>query len=431
MGKRHGVVVGYDLGREYAQISYYLPKGEDAETLAVVAGTEQYNIPMVLYKKKNINQWLFGKDAVQKSEENGTELVEPEGYRVERLVELACKGETVKLGEEEYDPVALLTLFIRRSLALLGIITPLESIGGVMFTAESLDERMIKVLLQVAANLHLKTDRIYFQSYRESFCEYMLQQAEELWKYEALLCDYDNRRLRMYTFVCNRRTIPKVLFVDCKEHEEMKRQPGRMGELPQTGLDETFLELMKAHCNGRAISSVYLIGDGYKDNWASDSLRYLCQGRRVFQGNNLYSKGACYGIKRRMGTEEEQKEYVFLGEDKLSANVGMRLLRRGEESYFAIMDAGTNWYEAKKEFDLLLEAGDTISVLLTPLKGGAPQDIHMTLDGLPVREAWTTRLRVKVQMLSKSQLYIRVRDMGFGEFVPSSGGEWVQQFELQ
>lgn len=430
MGKRNSVMVGYDLGKEYAQISYYLPKGEDAETLAVVAGTEQYNIPMVLYKKKAVNQWLFGKDAVLKSEESSANLSEPEGYRVERLVELACKGEKVRLGEEEYDPVALLTLFIRRSLALLGIITPLESIGGVMFTAESLDERLIKVLLQVAANLHLKTDQIYFQSYRESFCEYMLKQPEELWKYESLLCDYDNRRLRMYTFVCNRRTIPKVLFVDCKEYEEMKRQPGRMGELPKTGLDETFLELMKGHCNGRAISSVYLIGEGYKDNWASDSLRYLCQGRRVFQGNNLYSKGACYGMRRRMGAEEEAKEYVFLGEDKLSANVGMRLLRRGEESYFAIMDAGTNWYEAKKEFDVLLEDGDTISVLLTPLKGTEPQDIHMTLDGLPMREAWTTRLRIKIQMRSRNQLYLRVRDMGFGEFVLSSGGEWVQQFEL-
>ncbi len=430
MGRRNGVVVGYDLGKEYAQISYYLPKGEDAETLAVVAGTEQYNIPMVLYKKKDMNQWLFGKDAVQMAKGRDENTIEPEGYPVKHLLKLAHKGEKVKLGEEEFDPVALLTLFVRRSLALLGIITPLEYIGGVMFTTEQLDERMIEVLLQVAANLRLKTDQIYFQSHRESFCEYMLQQAEELWKYEALLCDYDNERLRMYTFVCNRRTIPKVVFVERQDYEEMQRQADYMGVLPQDGLDEQFLEIMKGYCNGRAISSVYLIGEGYKDNWASDSLRYLCQGRRVFQGNNLYSKGACYGIRRRMGTEEEAKEYVFLGEDKLSANVGMHLLRRGEESYFAMMDAGMNWYEAKKEFDLLLEDGDSVSILLTPLKGGTPRNIHMTLEGLPVREAWTTRLHVKAQMSSRNQLSIRVRDMGFGEFFPSSGGEWVQQFEI-
>lgn len=426
MGRKHGIVVGYDLNNEYAQISYYLPKAEDAETLAVVAGTQQYDIPMALYKKKGVNQWLVGKDALRMEKEQEA----TEGYPVEGLLELACRGESIRLGEEEFEPVALLTLFVRRSLALLGIIVPPESIEGLMFTTETLDERTVSVLLQVAANLRLKTDQIFFQSYRESFCEYMLHQPEELWQYEAVLCDYNNKRLRMYTFMCNRKTIPKVVFVDMQEHEEMKRLPESDGVWPAAGLDAKFLEIAKTHCNGRAISSVYLIGSGYRDNWASDSLRYLCQGRRVFQGNNLYGKGACYGMRRRMEAENERKEYVFLGEDKLSANVGMHLLRHGEESYFTIMDAGTNWYEAKKEFELLMEAGDTITILLIPLRGGVRKEVHMKLEGLPEREAWTTRLKIKAGMNSVNQLWMKVTDMGFGEFYPSSGGEWMQQFDI-
>ena len=31
--------------------------------------------------------------------------------------------------------------------------------------------------------------------------------------------------------------------------------------------------------------------------------------------------------------QESTREYVYLGEDKLKSNIGMRALRRGEDSY--------------------------------------------------------------------------------------------------
>ena len=65
------VVIGYDLSDDHAQISYYFLRRDsqkeegaslqgDVETLAVVTGTEQYNIPAVLCRKKEVKQWLFG-----------------------------------------------------------------------------------------------------------------------------------------------------------------------------------------------------------------------------------------------------------------------------------------------------------------------------------------------------------------------------------
>ncbi len=118
--KKNGrIMIGYDLGENYAQISYYLPAAEDAETLAVVTGSEQYNIPMVLFKRRDVNQWLYGKDAVRA-------VKEQEGEPVENLLELAHKGETVIIEEESFDPVALLTLFVKRRLSILNIVAPPE-----------------------------------------------------------------------------------------------------------------------------------------------------------------------------------------------------------------------------------------------------------------------------------------------------------------
>lgn len=421
------IAIGYDLSDAYAQISYYFLGGEEVETFAIVTGTKQYNIPVVLCRKKEVKQWLFGKEAVKFAKEG-------ECFRIDDLVSLARGGEPVEIGEESFDPVALLTLFIKRSLSLLTLIAPPDYLEGVMFTVDNLDGRMVEVLAQVGANLNLKTNKIYFQSHVESYYYYMLHQPTELWRQEALLCDYDNKRLKIFGFGVNHRTTPKVALISIDECGEMEREEAgakkELEEIQKSRLDAAFLEIVRTKCNGKGISCVYLIGEGYKDGWASESLRYLCKGRRVFQGNNLYSKGACYGIREKLGIEPVGEEYVFLGLDKLKANVGMRVLRRGQESYFALMDAGVNWFETKKEFHVILEEGDSVSFLLTPLDGKEPQEISMIMEGLEGRPNWTTRLEIKVEMLSERELSVRVKDMGFGSFFPASGGEWNKVFEI-
>ncbi len=461
--KKGRIVIGYDLGDTHAQISYYflhrdaqraddMSGGEDSrkdalqkeaskkdssrrgapdgdvETLAVVAGTEQYNIPAVLCRKKEVKQWLFGREAVKFAEEG-------ECFLIKNLVSLARAGEWVEAGEERFDPVALLTLFIKRSLSLLTLIASPDYLEGVMFTIDRLDGRMVEILSQVGANLQLKTDQVYFQSHVESYYYYMLHQPKELWMQEVLLCDYDDKRLKIYGFGVNNRTTPKVALIDINEYEGMERgepaaEKTEMEEMEKSRLDRTFLEIVQNRCSASSVSCVYLIGDGYKDGWASESLRYLCRGRRVFQGNNLYSKGACYGIREKLGIEPIGEEYVFLGLDKLKANIGMRVLRRGEESYFALMDAGVNWFETKKEFHVILEDGDALSLLLTPLDGQEPKQVDMILEGIEKRPRWTTRLEIKTEMLSERELSVRVKDLGFGSFFPASGGEWNKVFEI-
>ena len=108
----------------------------------------------------------------------------------------------------------------------------------------------------------------------------------------------------------------------------------------------------------------------------------------------------------------------------------MRVFRKGEESFFTILDGGISWFEAKKDFDLILESGDTISLRLVPLIGKGFREIHMRLEGLAERPAWTTRLRIQIRMQSEQRLCVRVKDMGFGEIFPSSGGEWMKMFDI-
>ena len=65
-------------------------------------------------------------------------------------------------------------------------------------------------------------------------------------------------------------------------------------------VDEMFCRFIESVFDKRIVSSVFLTGEGFENNWYPKSLRVLCNGRRAFIGNNLYSKGACYTAYRKL-----------------------------------------------------------------------------------------------------------------------------------
>ena len=419
-GKR--AAVGYDLGRGASQISYCILDTDEVETVSSVAGTEQYNIPTVLCKRSGVNQWFYGKEALKYAKEE-------DGILVEDLLALVERGEEVMVDGEGYDPAALLTLFVRRSLSLLTMRLSLAQVEAFMFTVENLTPAIVEVLSKVAASLSLKTEHIFFQSHVESFYYYVLHQPADLWKYNVMIFDYSNS-LKSICFECNKRTTPQVVFINSNSYPDMVREDFGTEETEREEkrrrLDREFLRIAKAELDEAMFSTVYLLGDGFKENWATDSLRYLCRNRRVFQGNNLYSKGDCYGALERLKPGEESKTHVYLGADKLKSNIGMKVKRRGEDSYFAILDAGTNWYEVSADFEVILESGNTVDFMITPLTGEKVIDKRITLDGLPERPRNTTRLKFHIEMAAVDQVVATIEDMGFGEIFLSSGKGWTQ-----
>ncbi len=427
-GKKNSgkVVIGYDLGDTFAQISY-LELGEDEPcTVSAVTGTEQYNIPAVLCKRSGVGQWYYGKEAIRFAREES-------GILVENLLALAERGEDVIVEGEAFDPAALLALFVKRSLSLLNIHISLTRIEGFMFTVAELTPRIVNVLEKVAVGLQLGAPHICFQSYRESFYAYMLHQDRGLWKNDVIIFEY-NRNLKSLCLECNNRTVPKVVFIEQLDYPEVERRVWKEDEderqRQMEELDRLFTGIAESVVNGRNVSTVYLLGDGFKEGWAKEALKFLCRNRRVFQGNNLYSKGACYGMLERLSPGDLWKEYVYLGVDKLKSNIGMKVLRQGEDSYYAILDAGNNWYEASAEFDVILEDGNELDFVITPLTGGAVSSHVLTLEGLPQRPKRTTRLNVRIEMTTVDQAAVTIEDMGFGELFPTSGKAWTQMIQV-
>ena len=192
-------------------------------------------------------------------------------------------------------------------------------------------------------------------------------------------------------------------------------------------MDNRFLQIAGEVCGGKLIGSVFLIGDGFEQEWMKESLRFLCKNRRVFQGNNLFSKGACFGMQERLSASEVGKEYVFLGNEKLKANIGMKIMRQGEESYYAILDAGVNWYEAEHEMEFYISDGNEMNLQITPLIGKNGKLAQIVLEDFPGPIA---RLKARFYLEAENLLVVEIEDLGFGEIRPAAGRSWKEKIEL-
>lgn len=424
--KSEKLIVGYDLGNDFSQISYAVSADGEVETLSQVAGEQVYNIPMVLCKRRGVNQWFYGKEALRNA-------AEQQGILVENLLDLALDGEPILIEDTSFDPVALLTLFFKRSLGMLSQVGTSEKLGALMITCEQLNQRMLEVLNEVIDGLRLKTDRIFFQTHAESFYNYMIRQPRDLWTAQAMLFDYRNDAIKIYMLDYNKRTTPIVAFIEESEADFFLPYQGAdeqtsLTETEKQRLDGTFLKLAETACSNRMVSSVFLIGDGFSEEWMKKSLRFLCgRGRRVFQGNNLFSKGACHGMQERLQASEVGKEYVFLGKDKLKANIGMDILRQGESSYLALLDAGVNWYEASHVTEFYIQDGNQINIKITPLIGKEVRTDQIVLEDL---EGAINRLRAKLYLEAENSLVMEIEDLGFGAFRAPSGKVWQKVIEL-
>ncbi|MBR5577981.1 MAG: hypothetical protein IKW28_03180 [Lachnospiraceae bacterium] len=415
-------LLGYELAKSHVQISYIKMGEKEPETFSAVPGSEEYNIPLTLFRFADTGLWTFGKEATERKGDS-------RGIVFENLLNLAFREKTVKAEEEIYETAALLALFVKKSFSLLTLGGTLDQIGACTFVIDSPEEEKIKVLRKVIEFLQLPNIEFHFMGKEECFFYYTLYQDRELWKNQVYLYELEQERLKSYCLIQNHNTTPVVTFIEKKSYPSL---PGRadMSADEKEERDEKFLENLQEDMEGKIVSTVYLIGDGFGGEWYQKSVRYLCTKRRVFLGNNLFTKGACYGLRQLFLPGEEKQEFVYLGEDKLMANVGLLVLQRGEETYLPVLDGGSSWYESSKEWDFIIEQENRLRFQITPLDGKNVVYSEIILNGLNLKSRKYTRLHMEISMETREKMVVKIWEKGFGEFYPSLDQYWEESIRL-
>ncbi|MCI9215823.1 DUF5716 family protein [Lachnospiraceae bacterium 42-17] len=405
---KKGYILGYDMNDKNCQISFYDGSKDEPETLQVSA--DNYQIPLVIGYFQE--RWIYGKEAKRLATVSL-------GYTVTDLFERAVRRERVRLGERIYDAVWLLAKYVELSLE------SFEDIEFITFSTPETDIDMSKMLKGIGQHLGIPKSHVCVQDYKESFCQYMMFQPKELWQYESALFFCDEQRIKAYmlrklnvdaghvqgTFV----TVDEVANAHMKELEALYPI---ISEEKAKDADVAFKAMIENIFEKKVVSSVYLTGEGFENSWYPNSQKVLCNGRRAFLGNNLYSKGACYTSIRKCADKEEGP--IYLDESKLMDRICLRMRVHGQEGWYPIVSWGEHWYEADGQWEVLLEELSDIEILIESLSGEEMQVEKVSLEGMPARNDYSMRMQVEVMFLDEKTCKLTFKDIGFGEFFPAT-----------
>lgn len=405
--------LGIDLDNDNAVISYFQLNMKEPETVSTVAGSAVYQIPLILAKKHGIGQWFIGEEAKRLALLQGEEAVSG-------LLQAALAGKEFFIEGETYKAQELLALYIKKLVYLAGKLGNPVIPDFLVITLEQLSREVTELFLQVAERIGIPEGRLTLIDRRESFYYFAFSQQKELWLHDV--CLFDNRGDEVWCRRLERdqRTMPQLVTIS----EEQRN-------IDRANKDASFLKIVSEVTGGHIVSAVYLTGDGFDGEWMRESLSFLCKGRRVFMGKNLYSKGACYAAARKCMTEENSWQFVYMGDNEMKVNVSLKVQSQGKTEFFTLISAGDNWYETVGECEVLLDGSNEIDFWLQLPNSKEAKIEKLTLADLPERPPRTTRLRIKAQPVSDMEVKIRIKDLGFGEIFKSSDKTWEYMMSLE
>lgn len=277
--------------------------------------------------------------------------------------------------------------------------------------AEHMNQEIRKLILLFAEYMDISPKQLTLLDYRESFYYYALSQPEDLCLHGVALYYYGGGKLKFWHLSRDKRTVPQVVSIEEKNYNSIAGNR-----------DGAFSQIVQSTLGGKIISCVYLIGDGFDGDWMKQSLAVICRGKRAFMGKNLFSKGACYGAAIK--AEPSGWKYVYLGDNEIRMNIGLKVKRKGKQEFYTLIMAGESWYEETGECEVILEKDKYLDFYLKPPESREAVIRRLELNDLPDREERTTRLRILAQPLARNQVKLTIKDMGFGEIVKSSDKTW-------
>lgn len=412
MNEIRNIIIGLEFRPKGTQICYYDRQEKEPVSISPKLGSNQYLFPTILSKRPGEDVWHVGIEAEYFSTYHGEILIDS-------LYDICCAEENILLDGKETAPAVLLAHYLLEVLKLSGASDPVRQLGALMVVTEELNGPMVRNLQKAWEIAGLTRAHCYMQDLEESFYYFVMHQKREYFSRKVAWFTFQGEEVSFASLSLNNRTRPVMAEIEKGKKIQLPKEPQQK--------DVAFYELIIESFGAEPYSSIFMVGEGFHKDWAVRSIPLLCKNqRKVFYGNNLFVWGACYAAKEK-SEDHSLKGYLYTGNALVRVNVGMEMIIQGTNAYYPVIEAGTNWYETEKDFEILLDDIDHLVFLVNQMHTESKTRYCMQLPGLPKRPARATRLHVHLEYESSNLCVIRVTDLGFGEMYPSSGKSWEEK----
>lgn len=416
------LLVGIDLCDDVSQLSCYRHDLQDVIPVGRVVGLErEYECPTVLSYHLVKKEWLFGTEALQAAQKEDAVLFH------HMLKQISDKNE-VSAGDMTLSAVDALVRYFVKLLSCLKEYFPSETILKLVVSVSEKTENLSCALEEALEQIGIGKERFVLQLHQQSYMYYALSQKKELWMNDIGLFEFGRDGLYYSQIHIDRRNIPYIVGVkrvdlseslnwDMLEHDSSFK------------MEYAFVNLANTQMHKQMVTTIYVTGEGFQGEWANAALTQLCNGRRVFRGSNLFTKGACYAARELSG-QGEMDDFLFLDEEMVYANISIRVYHDAKQQELQMVKAGTPWKEVDASIDVIPDDEEEIQLTVQNVLRHETTMHLLSLEGFEDRPNRMTRFTVRLRFADAGHCIVTLKDNGFGEFCPSSNRIWERSLSL-
>ena len=411
--------IGMDLCSDSTQISYYNDIKREPETVNQLNNKETYMMPNILFYSKTTGDWYVGSEA---SEARFKE----DGIILDELYKNAGSDETVDVDGVRYTFRKLFLMMLKMHIDSFLYRYEGATVKKLVVTIPEYNKNIFRVVSDLYKELGIAQENVSVTSHLDSGLYYIFNQSSELWVNSVALFDYNAEGLHYYRIDNTKGKEPEaisVIHVDYSSQFNMSLFTG-----DNILMDATFAKIADKEMRQTYISSVFLTGLGFSEKWMSKSRNVLCQGRRVFAGQNIYTKGACY---KAVGGEYAEFYNRFFVETKENVVYDIGISSgEDEDEFIPIALGGSQWYNTHGKINVILD--DTDRITLVYKNRLTEQEIRETvkLHGIPKRPNKTSKFSIEVEFEDPHKGAVVIKDVGFGKLFPTTNKIYRKEFEI-
>ncbi len=411
--------IGMDLSSDSTQISYYNDIKREPETVNQLNNKETYMMPNILFYSNNTGDWYVGSEA---SEARFKE----DGIILDNLYRNAKSEEQIDIAGTTYAYRQLFLLMLKMHIESFLYRYEGATVKKLVIAIPEYNKDLFKTLKSFYKEIGCDKDSVIVTSHLDSGLYYILNQSTELWINSVALFDYNTDGLNYYRIDISRGKNPEIISVTHEDYSNQFNLALFAGD--NILMDVTFSRIAEYEMKKAYISSVFLTGVGFSEKWMNKSRNILCQGRRVFAGQNIYTKGACY---KAVGGEYEEFYKRFFVETKENVIYDIGIMDKEEDGTFIpIALGGRQWYNIHGKIYVILDDTDTINLVYKSRRTGEQTIETVKLHGIPKRPNKTSKFSIEVEFENPHQGAVIIKDVGFGKLFPTTNKIYRKEFEI-
>ncbi len=414
------IYIGLDLCKKNIQLSFFREDKKEPESIYQLNNSETYQLPNVMFYSVEEKKWYVGNHV-------SAVRFQKQGMIVEDVVGNVDSPNHVVVDGASYTYEALLLILLKTHIEDFIARSEDYHLAGLTVTLEQYHPVIYKLLEKLRKELALPKESFYVMSHENAFYQYVMRQDDKLRTNSVAMFEYGTEGMDYYRI--DKRYQGKTQIYSIS-HEDMRKEMAyTMLFQDVEKLDKHFAELARVKMKETYISTVYLTGPGFNDQWIEEATKVLCDGRRVFMGQNIYTKGACYHA--RFGAYEEDRDCIFLSAGSIPFDIGVSVGEvEGRNKFYPIAIGGREWYNMNGKVTLFMDDTNRVEMIYRDKITKDTVKEIIEIHGLPKRPPKTTKLSLEVELYDEKMGAIIIRDVGFGKIYPTTNKIYRKDFSI-